>query len=68
MAMMSRPPAPDIWLMTDGIKNGFINDAVRVMNPWYTKTEIEENNTPMPNVDAKTMEVTPSRADLANRV
>jgi hypothetical protein len=54
--------------MTGGMRNGFINEAVRVINPWYTNTEIEENNTPMPRVDAKIMEDSPSKADLANRV
>ena len=54
--------------MTAGIKNGFINDDVRVIIPWYIKTDIDENRTPIPKEDAKIMEKRPSKADFANKV
>jgi hypothetical protein len=54
--------------MTAVIKNGFINVDVRVIIPWYIKTDTDENSTPIPKEDAKIMEARPSRADFANKV
>ncbi len=68
MAMINRPPVTDIWLTTSGVRNCFMKDAATVMKPWYTKTDIEDNRTPAPRVEAKTTEAIPSSADFAKSV
>ena len=61
-------PTQDISLITVSVNNGEITPAKSVIKPWYTKTNIAENNTPIPIVLAKIIADTKSMADFVNKI
>lgn len=66
--IMSIPPTAFISLIISNVIQFFTKKAILVINPWYKKTGIAENNTLIPREAAKMIEEIPSRTDFAIRM